>query len=181
MSTSETDCSNDLTDPDLGNIKLIINVTRENIDSLNKKFGEQVNPPPIYVLEYEELTSKLHDLKLKQLKLENMLHQQRQVCSPVNRIPEIGSSNIEASDVGHTESVLVVKTTEVNDMVSGKNETNTNNSPRAEMNNKQNSIQLQAKETLADAAEDFTSFASSVDTNYCTDKVSDVIIGLYIF
>ncbi|CAG5034880.1 unnamed protein product [Parnassius apollo] len=63
MSTS-TD-SDDLADPtyEIRNIRSIINVTRENIDALNAKFAGFQHPPPLYLSEYQELTSKLHNLE----------------------------------------------------------------------------------------------------------------------
>lgn len=70
MSTS-TD-SEDLADPmtyELRNIQSIINVTRENIDALNAKFADFPHPPSMYLTEYQELTSKLHNLELEEHKL----------------------------------------------------------------------------------------------------------------
>ncbi|CAH2068149.1 unnamed protein product, partial [Iphiclides podalirius] len=63
MSTS-TD-SDDVADPtyEIRNIRSIINVTRENIDALNAKFAGFQHPPPLYLSEYQELTSKLHNLE----------------------------------------------------------------------------------------------------------------------
>lgn len=51
---------------DLRNIRSVINVTRNNIDALNAKFANLQEPPPMYVTEYQELTSKLHELKTKE-------------------------------------------------------------------------------------------------------------------
>lgn len=63
MSTS-TD-SDDVADPsyEIRNIRSIINVTRENIDALNAKFAGDPHPPSLYLSEYQELTSKLHNLE----------------------------------------------------------------------------------------------------------------------
>lgn len=164
--SSSNNIGDDLPDTlseELCNIKLIMNVTRENIDSLNEKFGQLVEPPPMYVLEYEELTSKLHELKLKELKLEEQMHNQQQSC------PEETVYNYEFCksyfDSSYTDSVA--KLTE-NDMGSGKHEKDVNNGSR-EVNSKQ--CIIQSKENIADDAEHFTNFATSVDTNYSTDKV----------
>lgn len=73
MSTS-TD-SDDVADPtyEIRNIQSIINVTRENIDALNAKFAGFQHPPSIYLTEYQELTSKLHDLELRERTLRELL------------------------------------------------------------------------------------------------------------
>ncbi|XP_055529875.1 raf homolog serine/threonine-protein kinase Raf [Wyeomyia smithii] len=54
---------------DLRNIKSVIHVTRENIDALNAKFADFQQPPALYLEEYQELTSKLHDLETKEQEL----------------------------------------------------------------------------------------------------------------
>ncbi|XP_052861890.1 raf homolog serine/threonine-protein kinase Raf [Anopheles cruzii] len=51
---------------DLRNMKSVIHVTRENIDALNAKFADFQQPPALYLEEYQELTSKLHDLEIKE-------------------------------------------------------------------------------------------------------------------
>lgn len=73
MSTS-TD-SDDVADPisELRNIQSIINVTRENIDALNAKFAGFQQPPALYLSEYQELTSKLHNLELRERALQELL------------------------------------------------------------------------------------------------------------
>lgn len=64
---------------DLRNIKSVIHVTRENIDALNAKFADFQQPPALYLEEYQELTSKLHDLETKEQELiERKQHQQQQ-------------------------------------------------------------------------------------------------------
>lgn len=79
MMSSSTDDSEDIQvslAEELNNIRNVMLVTRENIDALNAKFAQLTEPPPMYVQEYEELTSKLHDLKLKEQELsERMLLQ----------------------------------------------------------------------------------------------------------
>uniref|UniRef100_A0A182FLQ1 Phorbol-ester/DAG-type domain-containing protein n=1 Tax=Anopheles albimanus TaxID=7167 RepID=A0A182FLQ1_ANOAL len=82
----ETDEEQQLMDPfslleeDLRNIKSVIHVTRENIDALNAKFADFQQPPALYLEEYQELTSKLHDLEIKEQALIDrkmqLLHEQ---------------------------------------------------------------------------------------------------------
>lgn len=73
MSTS-TD-SDDIADPiyEIRNIQNIINVTRENIDALNAKFAGFQQPPSLYLSEYQELTSKLHNLEQRERTLRDLL------------------------------------------------------------------------------------------------------------
>ncbi|GBP17326.1 hypothetical protein EVAR_17814_1 [Eumeta japonica] len=73
MSTS-TD-SDEAADPtyEIRNIQSIINVTRENIDALNAKFAGFQHPPSMYLTEYQELTSKLHNLELRERNLRELM------------------------------------------------------------------------------------------------------------
>lgn len=76
--------SGELSDPDDGyldplryelrNIQSVIHVTRQNIDALNNRFAGFQHPPSIYLNEYQELTSKLHDLECKEQKLNELLN-----------------------------------------------------------------------------------------------------------
>ncbi|KAK0083681.1 hypothetical protein PV325_008406 [Microctonus aethiopoides] len=59
---------------ELKNIQSVIHVTRQNIDALNNRFAGFQDPPTIYVIEYQELTSKLHELESKQQKLNELLN-----------------------------------------------------------------------------------------------------------
>lgn len=54
---------------ELHNIQSVIKVTRQNIDALNNRFAGFQHPPSIYLTEYHELTSKLHELESKEQKL----------------------------------------------------------------------------------------------------------------
>lgn len=54
---------------EIKNIENVISLTRANVDALNAKFAEYQHPPAMYLKEYEELTSKLHDLELNKRKL----------------------------------------------------------------------------------------------------------------
>jgi B-Raf proto-oncogene serine/threonine-protein kinase len=44
-------------------------VTRQNIDQLNARFADFQQPPTMYLEEYQELTSKLHELEIKEQEL----------------------------------------------------------------------------------------------------------------
>ncbi|XP_058791734.1 raf homolog serine/threonine-protein kinase Raf isoform X2 [Phymastichus coffea] len=72
------------TDPlraELRNIQSVIHVTRQNIDALNARFADFQDPPTIYLLEYQELTSKLHELETKEQKLTELLASMAEVTS----------------------------------------------------------------------------------------------------
>ncbi|XP_017494940.1 PREDICTED: raf homolog serine/threonine-protein kinase phl [Rhagoletis zephyria] len=87
-STSSTDDSGDLFDPlaeELQNVQSVIHVTRENIDALNAKFANLQEPPPMYITEYQELTSKLHDLFVKEHELMDQLSCQQEESSQVDQ------------------------------------------------------------------------------------------------
>ena len=45
------------------------------IDALNAKFANLQEPPSMYVAEYQELTSKLHELEIKEHELVERLQQ----------------------------------------------------------------------------------------------------------
>lgn len=87
---SLSDDSEDLLDPlseELRNIQSVIYVTRENIDALNAKFANLQDPPPMYVTEYQELTSRLHELEVKEHELTEKIQQ--------NESPEPPEEHIE--------------------------------------------------------------------------------------
>lgn len=70
ISTMSTD-SEDM-DPlqyELRNIQNVIHFTRLNIDALNAKFADFQHPPSMYLTEYQELTSKLHEFEVEEHKL----------------------------------------------------------------------------------------------------------------
>lgn len=76
--SSSTDDSEDLADPlceELRNVQSVMHVTRENIDALNAKFANFQEPPSMYLEEYQELTSKLHELEIKEQELNERLQQ----------------------------------------------------------------------------------------------------------
>ncbi|XP_028134220.1 raf homolog serine/threonine-protein kinase Raf [Diabrotica virgifera virgifera] len=58
---------------ELQNIENVISLTRANIDALNAKFAGFQHPPSMYIKEYEDLTSKLHELESKEMRLMEQL------------------------------------------------------------------------------------------------------------
>lgn len=54
---------------ELENLKSVMQLTKENIDALNERFKKFNPPPKIYLDEYNDLTSKLHQLKLMEQNL----------------------------------------------------------------------------------------------------------------
>ncbi|KAL1132035.1 hypothetical protein AAG570_011643 [Ranatra chinensis] len=66
----------DTLEDELRNIQSVIHLTRENIDALNAKFAGFQHPPPMYLSEYQELTSKLHELESKEQQLMEQISQQ---------------------------------------------------------------------------------------------------------
>ncbi|XP_064554950.1 raf homolog serine/threonine-protein kinase Raf [Drosophila montana] len=84
-SDSSPDSEGELYDPladELHNVQLVKHVTRENIDALNAKFANLQEPPAMYLTEYQELTSKLHELEAKEHELMEQLNalQQEDEC-----------------------------------------------------------------------------------------------------
>lgn len=79
MSSSTEDSDSELLEPlfeELRNVQSVMYVTRENIDALNARFANLQDPPVMYVTEYQELTSKLHELELKERDLTEQLQVQ---------------------------------------------------------------------------------------------------------
>lgn len=48
-------------------------LTRANIDALMAKFADYQHPPPVYLKEYDDLTSKLHELEAEERRLTDQL------------------------------------------------------------------------------------------------------------
>ncbi|CAK9810310.1 Raf homolog serine/threonine-protein kinase Raf [Anthophora plagiata] len=87
------------TDPlryELRNIQNVIHVTRQNIDALNNRFAGFQHPPSIYLNEYQELTSKLHDLESKEQKLNELLNASRVSGSASTSESEFRDANVSA-------------------------------------------------------------------------------------
>ncbi|XP_030382410.1 raf homolog serine/threonine-protein kinase Raf [Scaptodrosophila lebanonensis] len=81
MSSESSGSESELYDPlaeELHNVQLVKHVTRENIDALNAKFANLQEPPAMYLTEYQELTSKLHELEAKEHELMEQLNAQQQ-------------------------------------------------------------------------------------------------------
>lgn len=77
-SSEDSEDQYDALTEELHNIQSIILVTRENIDALNAKFANLLEPPPMYIAEYQELTSKLHELEAKETELIEQLSAQQE-------------------------------------------------------------------------------------------------------
>lgn len=80
MDTMSTDSGSEDMDiqQQLKNMENVINLTRANIDALNAKFGDFQHPPAIYLIEYEDLTCKLHELELQERRLMEQLSNGRE-------------------------------------------------------------------------------------------------------
>ncbi|KDR12291.1 Raf-like protein serine/threonine-protein kinase phl, partial [Zootermopsis nevadensis] len=63
---------------ELHNIQSMIRLTRENIDALIEKFAAFQHPPAIYLTEYQELTSKLHEFEVKEQELIELISNGRE-------------------------------------------------------------------------------------------------------
>lgn len=101
---SSCDDSDDIADPlseELRNIQSVIFITRENIDALNAKFANFQEPPPMYIAEYQDLTSRLHELELKEHELVDQLQQQQ---DEQDETEEHSADIVEASCVQCSEA-----------------------------------------------------------------------------
>ncbi|XP_018328579.1 raf homolog serine/threonine-protein kinase Raf [Agrilus planipennis] len=67
--TMSTDSEDMDIQQELRNIENVISLTRTNIDALNAKFADFQHPPAMYLKEYEDLTSKLHELEAEERRL----------------------------------------------------------------------------------------------------------------
>ncbi|CAG0886381.1 unnamed protein product [Cyprideis torosa] len=61
MHSTDGDLDMETPEEELRNLDGIIDLTTANLHSLNAKFASYDRPPPLYLKEYEELTSKLHE------------------------------------------------------------------------------------------------------------------------
>lgn len=82
MSNFGTTAPNEMADPaidhsadELRNIEVVISITRRNIDALNARFAGLQDPPSMYITEYQELTSRLHELEERKNEILEKLHQ----------------------------------------------------------------------------------------------------------
>lgn len=95
----------EILEDELKNIQNVIHLTRENIDALNAKFAGMQHPPPMYLTEYHELTSKLHELEVKEQQLCEQINLQKLV--PQDLSDSAGDSDHSAYptlDRGHRPS-----------------------------------------------------------------------------
>lgn len=76
--TMSTDSEDMDIQQELRNIKNVISLTRANIDALNAKFADFQHPPAMYLKEYEDLTSKLHELEAEERRLMEQLSNGRE-------------------------------------------------------------------------------------------------------
>lgn len=76
--TMSTDSEDMDIQQELKNIKNVISLTRANIDALNAKFADFQHPPAMYLKEYEDLTSKLHELEAEERRLMEQLSNGRE-------------------------------------------------------------------------------------------------------
>lgn len=65
---------------ELENLKSVMQLTKENIDALNERFKKFNPPPKIYLDEYNDLTTKLHQLKMmEQNMIEKIITEHQEV------------------------------------------------------------------------------------------------------
>lgn len=62
---------------ELLNIRNVIKLTMDNLSALNASFSDLQDPPAMYIAEHEELSSKLQELKLKEIQLNQQLKESR--------------------------------------------------------------------------------------------------------
>jgi B-Raf proto-oncogene serine/threonine-protein kinase len=68
---------------ELENVQSVIQLTKENIDALNERFSKLKPSPKIYLEEYQDLTSKLHDLKIMEQNLVEKMQSEQQLQNEV--------------------------------------------------------------------------------------------------
>ncbi|XP_014204432.1 raf homolog serine/threonine-protein kinase phl [Copidosoma floridanum] len=98
---------------ELKNIQSVINVTRQNIDAMNNRFAGDEDPPSIYLTEYHELTSKLHELEAKERALNDILNSTLEVeaAIPTNEVSTYElQSSINSRHQQHRVSISRPKT-----------------------------------------------------------------------
>lgn len=86
--TMSTDSDDMDIQQELKNIENVISLTRANIDALNAKFADFQHPPAMYLKEYDDLTSKLHELEAEERRLLEQLSNGRES-------PELSESKYE--------------------------------------------------------------------------------------
>lgn len=100
---SSTDSDQEVTDEydELVNIKNVIILLRDNIDALNEKFADfpASELPAMYLEEYQELTTKLHELELKEQLLSEKLQ-------PKNDTPDQTDQTDQTTEVSSCEKKM---------------------------------------------------------------------------
>ncbi|CAL8114846.1 unnamed protein product [Orchesella dallaii] len=101
MGTVIVDGGGGTPEAELRNIQNMIRLTKENIDALNERFAGFQDPPHMYLQEYSELTTKLHDLEKKEQELKEISLHYETINKDVS-IPQLKSSQgrIVPEDVG---------------------------------------------------------------------------------
>lgn len=59
---------------ELRNLENVMSLTKANIDALNARFAGYQHPPALYLKEYDELTSKLHELEAEEQRLLELIN-----------------------------------------------------------------------------------------------------------
>ena len=92
----------------LKTIQFHIRSNKEHIDQLVKRFSEQSKPSPIYISEYNDLTSKLHNLSLKEQQLKEKLRLQSiDAYNDQDPDQDISSSPVQDHNVQETQNVPI--------------------------------------------------------------------------
>ncbi|KAK3102755.1 hypothetical protein FSP39_013673 [Pinctada imbricata] len=84
------------------NIQSVIRLTKDNLESLNKKFGKEQHPNSLYLEEYDNLTTKIHELQMKEEQLLEQMAELEKTDSPSPE-PDI-PQRVEPPPVPHIPS-----------------------------------------------------------------------------
>lgn len=103
---------------ELHNIQSVIHVTRENIDALNARFANLQEPPPMYIAEYQELTSKLHELETKESELIEQLNAQQELEEKEQQQRELNEFQSHYQNQLQIQQQLLTRPPAFNEMVS---------------------------------------------------------------
>ncbi|XP_073827964.1 serine/threonine kinase raf oncogene [Musca autumnalis] len=101
---------------ELNNIQSVIHVTRENIDALNARFANLQEPPPMYIAEYQELTSKLHELETKESELIEQLNVQQELEEKEQQQRELNEFQSHYQNQQQIQQQLLTRPPAYNDM-----------------------------------------------------------------
>lgn len=91
-----------------------MSLTREHIDKLVARFSGHREPPAIYISEYDEFTSKLHDFSIREQHLKEKLRLQSIDISPcepdtpqIDNLDEVTEVNSPSYDYNGHEHTLI--------------------------------------------------------------------------